>query len=468
MPHRHLPGHAPGPGGARAHAAGRFQTTIRRRRRLALAVTLAVTASLVGGLAVSAQGTERRRLLVSSSPGREGARALDGSVLTRPAAIFLAPTRRVTRVEFFLDGAGLRGTPVRVDRGAPFDLGGGAPDGRARLVSPAELGQGSHRLVARVTSSWGGTRLVTAAFRIGSGSAAGPSGSGTGTQAGHAAGQVPAPKVGAGMTTTSTTSTTTTRPPPSTTSAPTTTTAPRRPSGGTPGAANTGVPDGVTLRPSGPVTVSRAGTVLDGLDIRGCVTIAADDVTVKRSRIRCDQEYPVRIASGARGALLEDVEINGLGNPATTAVGVSGFTVRRADIHGVGDGPRLGDDTVVEDSWIHGLAEGGGSHNDGLQSTGGSNIVIRNNRIENPDQQTSCILIGADLGDIDDVLVEGNLLNGGNYTVYAGADRGNTASDIRIVGNRFGRDFVFGPKSLGPGGITWSGNVWADTGAPVR
>jgi hypothetical protein len=92
---------------------------------------------------------------------------------------------------------------------------------------------------------------------------------------------------------------------------------------------------------------------------------------------------------------------------------------------------------------------------------------VRNNRIENPDQQTSCVLIGADLDSISNVVVEGNYLNGGNYTVYAGADRGNSATGIKIINNRFGRDFVFGPKSV-DGNITWSGNVWADTGAPVN
>jgi hypothetical protein len=235
---------------------------------------------------------------------------------------------------------------------------------------------------------------------------------------------------------------------------------------GFPDAASTGVPAGVALRASGSLTVSRAGTVVDGLDVRGCLTIAAANVTVRRSRIRCAGDYVVRLTDGVRGVLLEDVELDGMGDPGTIAVGVDGYTVRRADIHGVGDGPRMGDATVVEDSWIHGLAVGGGSHNDGIQSTGGHGIVIRHNRIEHPHQQTSCILLGADLGDISDALVTGNLLNGGNYTVYAGADPGHRASGIRIVGNRFGRDFVYGTTSFGQG-VTATGNVFDDNGRPI-
>ena len=461
MQPRHTPRHVGGP----EHAAGRPGSPPRGRRRLSVAVILGVTVGLVAGLAVAAQAMERRRLLVSASPGREGARGLEGGVVSAPVAVFLAPASRVAKVEFFLDGSR---TPTRVDSVAPFDLGGTAPDGRARLIDPARFGPGSHRLVARVTSSWGGTRRVAAAFRTGPGTAGGPSGSRTGTQADHTApGVVPAPRVGAGAgVSPSTTTTTTTRPAPTTTTRPPATTAPRS-SGGTPGSANTGVPTGSALEASSATTVSRAGAVLEGLDVRGCLTITASDVTVRRSRIRCGSEYPVRVSGGARGVLLEDVEIDGMGSPSTTAVGGDGFTVRRADIHDVGDGPRMGDNTVLEDSWIHDLAAGGGSHNDGVQSTGGRNIVIRNNRIENPDQQTSCVLIGADLGDIDNVLVEGNLLNGGNYTVYAGSDPGYRATNIRIVGNRFGRDFVFGPKSVSGSGITWSGNVWADSGTTV-
>jgi len=236
--------------------------------------------------------------------------------------------------------------------------------------------------------------------------------------------------------------------------------------GGFPGAATTGVPAGTSLWASGELTVSRAGTVVDGLDVRGCLTITADRVTVRRSRIRCSGDYVVRLADGVSGVLLEDVDIDGQDSPGTIAVGVDGYTVRRADIHGVGDGPRMGDGTVVEDSWIHGLAVGGGSHNDGIQSTGGHGIVIRHNRIEHPHQQTSCIMLGADLDDIDDALVTGNLLDGGNYTVYAGAGQGHRASDIRIVDNRFGRDFVYGPTSFGQG-VSASGNVFDDTGRPI-
>jgi hypothetical protein len=232
-----------------------------------------------------------------------------------------------------------------------------------------------------------------------------------------------------------------------------------------PGPGNTGVPDGLELKSVGSFTVKRDGSVLDRLDVDGCLRITASNVTVRRSRIRCAAYFPIQVTEEARNVLLEDVEIDGLGDTKTTAVGSANYTLRRANVHDVGDGPRMGDNTVVEDSWIHDLVVTKDSHSDGIQSTGGSNIKILHNRIEHPHEQTSCILIGADLDRISDVLVEGNLLNGGNYSVYVGGDKGY--GNIRIVGNRFGRDAVYGTHSLQPN-VMFSGNVWNDTGKPVK
>ena len=235
-----------------------------------------------------------------------------------------------------------------------------------------------------------------------------------------------------------------------------------------PDASTTGVPAGTTLRPSGSLTVRRQAAVVSDLDVRGCLTIDADAVVVRRVRVRCGGEgYAVDVLPGHRGVLIEDVEIDGLGRPGMIAVGVAGYTLRRADVHGVGDGPRMGDRSTVEDSYIHDLAIGSGAHNDGIQSTGGRPLMIRHNRIVHRRAQTSCILLGADLGDIVDATVKDNLLDGGNYTVYAGSSGGHVARGVRIIGNRFGRGFVYGPASLGRSGITWSGNRWADSGRRI-
>ena len=58
-------------------------------------------------------------------------------------------------------------------------------------------------------------------------------------------------------------------------------------------------------------------------------------------------------------------------------------------------------------------------HPDAVQSVGGSNITIRNNRLEGPWQaQTSAIIFKADFAPIRNAVIEGNLLSGGTYSLY--------------------------------------------------
>jgi hypothetical protein len=40
---------------------------------------------------------------------------------------------------------------------------------------------------------------------------------------------------------------------------------------------------------------------------------------------------------------------------------------------------------------------------------------------------------------------------------------------VKVRGNRFGRDYQFGVKSIEAGaGYEWSGNVWDNDGSPVE
>lgn len=234
-----------------------------------------------------------------------------------------------------------------------------------------------------------------------------------------------------------------------------------------------GVPAGTRLKPSGDVVVRKAGTVIDGLDVRGCITVLAPSVVIKNSRVSgsCDN----LISNRSTGLLVEDVELDGGGDPSVQGIGWGGFTARRLDIHGVGDGVRANGDVVLESSYIHDLVTADGFHNDGVQVTEGSNIVIRDNVIENPFTQTSAILLGAHQGSVSNVLVVGNLLAGGGYTLYGGADpRSNyTISNIVLRDNVFSTKFY--PKSgrYGPmtatddPSIQVSGNIWEGTGQAV-
>jgi hypothetical protein len=111
------------------------------------------------------------------------------------------------------------------------------------------------------------------------------------------------------------------------------------------------------------------------------------------------------------------------------------------------------------------------SHNDAIQ-TGESNgpIVIRYNNIEGQYQyQTSAILMLSSSGRISNVLIEGNRLYGGNYTLYL-RDSGSGAPDnITVRNNVFVRDsWNFGPTSIDYNGqcYRWENNTYSD-GAPL-
>jgi hypothetical protein len=175
---------------------------------------------------------------------------------------------------------------------------------------------------------------------------------------------------------------------------------------------------------------------------------------------------------GRTGAVVQDTEIDGLGNADGVALGFDNYVARRLNVHNIGDGLRMGENVVIEDSYVHDLVYGNGSHNDAIQSDGGSNYVIRHNRIENSHDQTSAILLSTNIGRISDVVVDNNLMAGGGYTFYAGTDEGGPAGNLRATNNRFSRMFFprggyWGPVVGSQGAVVWSGNVWADTGAAV-
>ncbi|MBW3578466.1 MAG: right-handed parallel beta-helix repeat-containing protein [Actinobacteria bacterium] len=232
------------------------------------------------------------------------------------------------------------------------------------------------------------------------------------------------------------------------------------PGGEWPDAGSTGVPSGVPLTASGSITVTEGGAIVDAKDVVGCINIAAHNVTVRRTRVTMTAggagcTYPIRVMSGYAGAVIEDVEIDG-----TSTVGVAicceEFTVRRANIHHSMDGIRVNGNNLVEDSYIHSLVVREGSHNDGIQSTGGRNIIIRHNHIDNRNPQTSAILIAPSIRPLVNVTVENNLLRGGGYTLYF-FDRSGT-----VRGNRFDRSHRYGAVHSDSYAGVWSDNAYLD------
>lgn len=241
-----------------------------------------------------------------------------------------------------------------------------------------------------------------------------------------------------------------------------------------PGPANTGVPAGTALRNSGSLSLRTAGQVVTGLNIVGCVNVAAANVQILRSKITCDSPtYAIRTLAGTTNLLIQDVEINGMAKNSAS-ICCSDYTLRRAKVYNMIDGPRLASNTRIFDSYLHSLARIAGSHNDVLQSTGGNNIIVRHNTLlsYNPatkDPFNSCLTIGSETApSLTNLTFEDNYCNGGNYSI--GISPRLVGSNIVFRNNKYGRDYRYGVVSgWNRPGVTWDRptNVYFDNGRPV-
>jgi parallel beta-helix repeat protein len=233
---------------------------------------------------------------------------------------------------------------------------------------------------------------------------------------------------------------------------------------GFPDARNTGVPAMVTLVRSAGLTINTPGTVIEGLDIQGMVTINANDVTLKNCRVTADSWAVINITSGKTGVVIQDCEINGLGAKGVRGVSLSGSaTVLRNNIHHVEDGIYLqsGSNVLIQDNYIHDLQSNwSGPHYDGIATDGGiSNITIRRNTIINRHGQTSAIMLSNYFGSVSNVTVDNNRLEGGGYTVYSdGQFGGGTISGVSFTNNVLGIG-RYGYASIRSNIPVWQGNI---------
>ena len=234
---------------------------------------------------------------------------------------------------------------------------------------------------------------------------------------------------------------------------PTPTPTPTPTSGGMPDASNTGVPAGTSLRVhAGDMYITTPGTVIDGLDIHGTVSVRADDVVIKNSRIRGHEAtYNTPLVSMNKGntnLLIQDTEIA----PDTASpylYGIMGweFTLQRVNIHNVVDSAHIyGPNVTINSSWLHDNVHfendpnfgGTPTHDDGIQIQEGNNIRITGSRIEGA--YNAAIQITQDRGVTGDVQITGNWLDGGGCTVNIAEKGRGPIQDLISANNTFGRD----------------------------
>lgn len=290
----------------------------------------------------------------------------------------------------------------------------------------------------------------------------------------------------------------TTSPVKPTSSAPTKSSTPSKPpsTSSSPSTAPTssGVPVGTTMRTvpgqltSGPgwtwtgsaLKLTGGNVTLNGLDINGPVQGSFSNVTIQNSHIRCTGETQWCISLGDHNKLIND-EIGGGANGSTfvSAIGVwsggsgSNNIINGVDIHNTSDGLRIDGGTTLMDSYVHNLVMGdsvaAGAHSDGVQSTGGSNVTISNNRFESG---TNCNVFMQWLSGnpaITNYTVTGNTFTAGNrnglQTSYGVCGYSPDVSGVSITNNTFGYGFQVGPFTA-PSGSNISGNKYTD-GKPI-
>lgn len=234
-----------------------------------------------------------------------------------------------------------------------------------------------------------------------------------------------------------------------------------------PGPDNTGVPPGTVLTPSGSITIATDGAVVEGLDIEGSVTVLANDVTIRKVRIRSSDYYPIRYFDNDNtGLVVEDSEIEGLSADVTAGISFANYTARRLNVHGGADGFKADANVLIEDCWVHDLFNGQDQHNDAVQSTGGKGVTIRHSDLSGA--SNAAVQTGDLGGATEDLTIECSWLSGGGWTLNIRGTGATVPRNTKILNNRFGRDHGYGPWTIDDPNPTIEGNVYDDNEEPIQ
>jgi hypothetical protein len=232
---------------------------------------------------------------------------------------------------------------------------------------------------------------------------------------------------------------------------------------GFPNAANTG-PTGALAVVNGNLSLDSDGQVLADTEVRGCVEVHGQGVTIRNVRVVGDGCF-WGIINHSTGLTIEDSEVSCGGNG--TAIGPANLYVVRTEIRQCENGFHVDGHVTVRDSWIHDMITSGGAHTDGAQlGQGAEFVLLDHNTVDIPAPGGTSAVIMWDEGDPQnrEVLISGNLLSGGTYTLYCG--RTGAVVNVTITSNRFGT-FEFGYANACNSGEVWTGNVRDSDGATI-
>jgi hypothetical protein len=254
----------------------------------------------------------------------------------------------------------------------------------------------------------------------------------------------------------------------------------RRPSEcGYPDASNTGVVRGATLRPSGCVTADTPGQVIENVSIKDCtIDVSARDVVIRNVKIVIDDpEKWAVIVRNPGSATIDHVDISGVDSAdhdvqyAVLSQTTKSIKVSHANLSNCSNCIQ-GDYVVASDNYIHDVGGPPSAHLDGILciSNYGCHLSADHNTVLS---KGIAIALYGDFGTPVDSIISNNLVGGGSYTLYGGTAK---STNVHITNNRISRAIhpkggIWGPLAyVYPHnlGNTITGNIWDDTGEPVR
>jgi hypothetical protein len=259
-----------------------------------------------------------------------------------------------------------------------------------------------------------------------------------------------------------------------------------------------GVPAGTTLTAyTGPYTITTDGTVIDSKDITQPITIAANNVTIRKSRLRnagsgvSQTLLKTPVNATNYGVLVEDSEFDGGGVDGSSSPGTNycifhndgslaqtSFTLRRSILTRCGDMFGMGNSTVIDNNYWYNSWTPPGGHGDGLEMNGGQHQHAHHNVILG-EYSTASVAWGDYYSHVQDILFERNYVGGAPARlILLGSGNGGGVDYWRFAYNRLKCSIGWygepGPAGVFPATypagnsalndhLTWTGNTCAAT-----
>ena len=275
-----------------------------------------------------------------------------------------------------------------------------------------------------------------------------------------------------------------------------------------------GVPAGTKLRSLGSITVTAPGSVINGLNVSGSISVNANNVTIQNTKVNCScpGQFAVFQASNVSGLTIKNSEISGGNVGYFGRDGSIGETMSKVYMWNCDECVQY--PSKVTDSYFYLGTPVNGAHYEAIYGNN-QTIDVEHVTILNPHEQTATVFMNTNNGSDgpcqNHLTINNSLLAGGGVLFYPCA-HGTSAgsSHTTITNNRFARcttqptthyggswggtlcagigsttgngDVVTKPDAHGyfpEGGAfgdvsdiycsatTWTNNVWDDNGAPA-